>query len=136
MFKGAFGKRFYYLLSALFRAVSFVGLLIAYIVVKIVVSPAIGWLNALLSVLSILSLATSIFNLVLSSFPATAYKEKFLIQLICFITTLLTGGIASSTFTGLAVFTKVLDEEVKNERLINTKTLKNKEGKSDEKTKK
>ena len=124
MFKGAFGKRFYYLLSALFRIVSFLGLLVAYIVVRIVVTPAIDWLNVLLLTLSILSLVTSVFNLVLSSFPATAYKEKFLVQLLCFVVTLCTGGIASSTFTGLAVFTKVLDDEVKNERLINTKTLK------------
>jgi len=136
MFKGATGKRFFYLLSALFRSLSFVGLLIAYIIVKIVVDPAIGWLNALLLILSISSLLTSLFNLVLCGFPATAYKEKFFIQLICFVVTLFTGGIASSIFTGFATFTRVEDSEIKNEGVYNTRTFKNKDGKLDEKTKK
>ena len=136
MLKGATGKRFYYFLSALFRFVSFIGLLIAFIVVKIVVDPDIGWLNGLLLSLSILSLVTSLFNLVLCGLPATAYREQFAIQLICFILTLLTGGVASSTFTGIATFIKVEDDEIKNERIFNTKTFKNKDGKLDEKTKK
>ena len=133
---GATAKRIYYFLSALFRGVAFIGLLIAYIVVRITVKPEIGWLNALLIILALLNLATGIFNLVLCGLSATAYKEKFLIQLCCFVITLLSGGIASSTFTGLAAFTKVLDDEVENEKIFNTKTFKIKEGKVDEKTKK
>ena len=135
MLKGATAKRFYYFLSALFRGISFLGLLIAYIVVKIAVKPPIEWLNALLITLSILSLITGIFNLILCGMTASAYKDKFAVQLVCFLITLFTGGIASSTFTGVAVFTKVEMDEVKNEGIYNTKTFKNKDGKFDEKTK-
>ena len=125
MIKGATSKRLFYFLSSLFRFVGFVGLLIAYIVVKIVVSPSINWLNALLLCLSITSLITAVFNLVLCGFSATAYKEKKCVQIICFLVTLLTGGVASSTFTGVAVFTPVLNDEVENERIFN---IKNKKG--------
>lgn len=125
MIKGATSKRLFYFLSSLFRFISFVGLLIAYIVVKIVVRPSIVWLNILLLVLSLTSIATAVFNLVLCGFSATAYKHNKFIQITCFIATLLTGGVASSTFTGVAVFTPVLNDEVENERIIN---IKNKKG--------
>lgn len=121
MIKGVTGKRLNYFSSCLFRFVSFVGLLIAYIVVKIVVRPQIVWLNWLLLGLSITSLLTAIFNLVLCGFSANDYRNKKFIQILCFLVTLFTGGIASSTFTGVAVFTKVLEEEVENEKLINIK---------------
>ena len=134
MLKGATAKRFYYFLSSLFRGMSFLGLLIAYIVVKIVVRPQIDWLNALLLTLSILSLVTAIVNLVLCGMTASAYKDRLAIQIVCFLITLFTGGIASSTFTGVATFTKVDIEDVKSERIFNTKTFKNKDGKFDEKT--
>lgn len=136
MFKGATGKRFFYFLSSLLRIVSFLGLLIAYIVVKIVMDPEIGWLNALLLTLSITCLLTSAFNLILCGFPATAYHDKKGIQILCFVIMIFTGGIASTIFTGFAAFTKVEQDEIKNERIFNTKTFKNKDGKLDEKTKK
>jgi hypothetical protein len=115
---------------------SFLGLLIAYIVVKIVVEPSIDWLNTLLLTLSLLSLATSIFNLVLCGMPATGYAEKKGIQIICFIVTLFTGGIISSTLTGLGAFIKVEDDEIQNEKIFNTKTFKNKDGKLNDKNRK
>jgi len=135
MLQGAIAKRFYFVLSALFRFVSFLGLLIAYISVKITVRPPLAWLNALLLVLSLTCLATAVFNLILCGFTATAYKENKLIQIICFVVTLLTGGVASSAFTGLAAFTKVLEDEVKNEKIFNTKRMGKGEGSLDEKKK-
>lgn len=135
MLKGATAKRFYYFMSALLRFIDFVGLLIAFIVVACTLKPAISWLNGLLITLSLLGLATSLFNLILCGFTASAYKQNFKIQLICFILTLVTGGIISSTMTGLAAFTKVELEEIKNEKIFNTKTFKNKDGKFDEETK-
>ena len=48
---------------------------------------------------------------------------------------MLTGGIVSSTFTGIAVFTKVQKDDIKNEGIFNTKTFKNKDGNYDEETK-
>ena len=127
MLKGAIAKRFYYVISALCRFLSFLGLLIAYIVVRVTVKPQIGWLNILLLVLSILSLLTGLFNLLLCGSTATGYKQNFVIQFVCFIVTVFTGGIVSSALTGVAVFTKVLDDEVENEKIINVKTFKNKD---------
>ena len=124
MIKGVMAKRLYFFLSSLFRFISFIGLTIAYVVVKIVVEPSIGWLNILLLTLAITTLLTAVFNLVMCGFTANAYKDKKLIQILCFIITLITGGIASSTFTGIAAFAKVLDEEVENENLINIKQIK------------
>ena len=135
MLKGAIAKRFYFVLSSLFRMISFLGLLISYIVVKLTVKPEIHWLNVLLLVLAITCLATSVFNLVLCGFTATAYKENKLIQIICFLVTLVTGGIASSTFTGIATFTNVLEDEVKNEKIFNTKKMGKRNGNLDEKKK-
>jgi len=135
MLKGATWKRFYYFVSALCRFVDFLGLLVAFIVVKVVVEPSIDWLNALLLTLSILGLGTSIFNLCLCGLPATAYQEKKFIQILCFVITLLTGGVLSTTFTGLGAFIKVDEEEIKNERIFNTKTFKNKDGKFNDKNK-
>jgi hypothetical protein len=136
MFKGATGKRLFYFLSALLRSVSFVGLLIAYIIVKIVVESSITWLNTLLLTLSITCLVTSLFNLILCGFPATAYHEKKIIQFLCFFTMIFTGGILSTTLTGIASFIKVENEEIKNEKVFNIKTLHNKDGQINEKTKK
>lgn len=135
MLKGATGKRFYYFLSSLFRIITFLGLLIAFIVVKIVMDPEIVWLNALLLSLSLGSFFTSAFNLILCGFPATAYHEKKFIQILCFVLMIFTGGILSTATTGLAVFTKVDPEEIKNEKIFNTKTFKNKDGKLNEKEK-
>lgn len=132
MFSGATGKRLFYFFSAGFRFISFLGLLVAYVIVKIVSEPQVRWLNALLLTLSLLSLATSAFNLVLCGMSATAYRQKFWVQLVCFVTTLFTGGVASSALTGFATFMKVEDEEIENERIINTKTFK-REGKKDDK---
>lgn len=134
--KGATWKRLYFLSSAVCRFIDFLGLLVAFIVIKVVVEPSIDWLNTLLLTLSLLGLATSIFNLMLCSLPATGYAENKFIQIICFIVTLLTGGPLSSTLTGFATFIKVDENEIKNERIFNTKTFKNKDGKIDDKEKK
>lgn len=133
MFKGATGKRLFYFFSASFRFISFLGLMIAYVIVRIVNEPQVRWLNALLLTLSLLSLLTALFNLVLCGMPATAYRQKFWLQLVCFVVTLVTGGVGSSAFTGIATFLKVEDEEIENERIINIKTFK-REGQKDDKT--
>lgn len=121
MFKGANGKRINYLLSSVLRFFCFLALLIAFIVVKIVVKPSIDWLNILLIFLSISGLISGIFNLILCGFTATSYKENVPLQIICFVVTLLTGGILSSTLTGIAAFMGVADEEIANENLFRTR---------------
>lgn len=135
MFKGATGKRLCYFASASLRFLSFLGLLIAFVVVKIVNEPDIEWLNALLLILSITCLFTSLYNLGLCGMTASGYESSFTIQIVCFVITLFTGGIISSIFTGVAVFTKVDKSEIKNERIFNTKTFK-KEGEKDDKKEK
>ena len=135
MLAGATGKRFCYALSSFFRMMSFIVLLIAYIAVKIVVRPEISWLNTLLLLLSISGLVSAVFNIVLCGFNAIQYKEKIVLQLICFLFTLCSGGIVGSTFTGIAVFTKVQKDDIKNEGIYNTRTFRNKDGKYDEETK-
>lgn len=132
MLKGATGKRFFFFLSAFLRFVAFLGLIIAYIVVKITVKPTISWLNILLFCLILSNLATSLFNLVLCGFSANQYKDLKGVQIVCFILTLLTGGIATSTFTGIATFVRVQPEEIKNEKLFNLKKF-NINGDKDEK---
>lgn len=132
MLKGATGKRFFYFLSAFLRFIVFLGLVVAYIVVKITVKPPISWLNILLVCLMLSNLITSLFNLVLCGFSANQYRDNRVVQFICFLLTLLTGGIATSTITGVAVFTKVLPEEIKNEKIFNVKKF-NINGDSDEK---
>lgn len=135
MLTGATKKRFFYFGSALTRFLAFIALIIAYIVVKITVRPGIDWLNALLMCLSIANLITAVFNLILCGFTANQYKTNFGVQLICFLLCLFTGGIASTTFTGIAAFTKVLPDEIKNEKIFNTRTFKNKDGKYEEEKK-
>ncbi|MBE5736473.1 MAG: hypothetical protein E7356_03895 [Clostridiales bacterium] len=127
--RGATWKRIYYFLSAVIRFVSSILLFASLILVKIFVDPQIWWLNVLLFVLMLTTLASGLFNLVLCGLTASAYQEMFKMQLICFISTLLTGDIVSSTFTGLATFIKVEEEEILAERIYNTKTFryKNKE---------
>ena len=118
---GSMGKRLSYFLSSLLRFVSFVGLLIAYIVVLITVKPAINWLNTLLLVLSITTLVSGIFNLIMCGLTASAYNNKKALQIICFVFTLVTGGIVSSMLTGVAVFTRVPLEEIDNENIFKVK---------------
>jgi len=132
MMNGAFAKRFWYFMSSLFRFISSIGLLIALIVVLITVKPAIDWLNGLLIGLCISTLVTAVFNLIMCSIPATGYRTNFALQLVCFLVTMFTGGLFSTVFTGIAVFTKEQDDEVENEKIINSKTFKGGE-KKDEK---
>ena len=124
MFKGATGKRVFYFSSAMLRVVTSIALLIAVIVVKFTVKPSIDWLNALLIILTISGIVSGLFNLVLCGLPALAFKSKRGIQIVCFIFTLVTGGPLSSLITGFAVFTKVLPEDIKNEKVFNTRTFK------------
>lgn len=135
MLEGATSKRFHFFLSAFCRFVVFLGLIVAFIVVKITVEPEIRWLNILLMVLAIVNLATSIFNLILCGFSANQYHDNFAPQLICFLICMFTGGIVTTTFTGVATFTKVLPEEIKNEKIFNTKTFKINGGKNEKETK-
>ena len=123
MFKGATGKRVFYFSSAILRVILSLLLLVAFIVVKIVVRPNIDWLNALLIILSISGFVSGIFNLAMCGMPAIAYKSKKAIQIICFVFTCITGAPLSSVLTGFAVFTKVLPEDIKNEKVFNTKTF-------------
>ena len=115
------GKRFHYFMSAFFRAIGFLGLLIAYIVVKITVKPPINWLNTLLICLSIGGLISGIFNFAMCGMTATGYKENKALQIICLIVTCVTGGILGTTFSAVALGTKITAEEVENEKLIKIK---------------
>ncbi|MCI5497061.1 MAG: hypothetical protein MR412_00510 [Firmicutes bacterium] len=121
MIKGANGKRFNYFMSAFFRLFCFVGCLIAFIVVKIAVRPSIDWLNYLLLGLSLGGLVSGVFNLILCGLTATAYKTNKRIQIICLIVTILTGGIVGTTLTSVALGTRVLDDEVENEKIFKIK---------------
>ena len=121
MIKGANGKRFNYFMSAFFRLFCFVGCLIAVIVVKIAVRPSIDWLNYLLLGLSLGGLVSGVFNLILCGLTATAYKTNKRIQIICLIVTILTGGIVGTTLTSVALGTRVLDDEVENEKIFKIK---------------
>lgn len=132
MLKGATGKRFFYFFSAFLGLILCLGLVVAYIVVKIKVKPEIKWLNILLLYLAIGNLITSLYNLVLCGFSAMQYKDMFAVQLVCFLLTLISGGIVTTTFTGVATFTKVLPEEIKNEKIFNVKKF-NINGDRDEK---
>lgn len=121
MIKGAMGKRFNYFMSAFFRLICFLGTLIAYIVVKVTVNPPIEWLNILLILLSIGGLVSGTFNIIMCGMTATSYTEKKWIQIICLIVTIITGGIFGTTFTSVAIATKISQEEIDNEKLIRIK---------------
>lgn len=121
MIKGAMGKRFNYFMSAFFRLICFLGTLIAYIVVKVTVNPPIEWLNILLILLSIGGLVSGIFNIIMCGMTATSYTEKKWLQIICLIVTIITGGIFGTTFTSVALATKISQEEIDNEKLIRIK---------------
>lgn len=124
MFKGATGKRIFYFTSAVFRIITSLILLIAVIVVKLTVDSSIEWLNGLLIILTITGIISGMFNLAMCGMPALAFKNNRIVQLVCFIFTLITGGVLSSVLTGFAVFTKVLPEDIKNEKVFNIKTFK------------
>ena len=121
MFKGSMGKRLAYFSSSLLRILSFIGLLIAYIVVKISVKPQIGWLNILLVSLTISTMLSGVFNFLMCGLTASDYKNKKFLQILCFIFTLVTGGICSSALTGVAVFTKVTKQEIEDENIFKVK---------------
>lgn len=124
MFKGATGKRVFYFSSAMLRVITSIALLIAVIVVKFTVKPSIEWLNALLIILTISGIVSGLFNLAMCGLPAIAFKNNKAVQVVCFIFTLITGGVLSSILTGFAVFTKVMPEDIKNEKVFSTKTFK------------
>ena len=115
---GATNKRIYFFLSTMFRAITFVGLLIAYIVVKITVKPGIDWLNILLLFLSLGSLLSGLFNLCLCGLTATGYVQNRWVQIICLVFTSVSGGIASTTFTAMAVCIRPTQEEIDSENLF------------------
>ena len=124
MFKGATGKRVFYFSSAMLRVITSIALLIAVIIVKFTVKPSIEWLNALLIILTISGIVSGLFNLAMCGLPAIAFKNNKAVQVFCFIFTLVTGGVLSSFLTGFAVFTKVMPEDIKNEKVFSTKTFK------------
>ena len=123
MFKGATGKRVFYFSSAMLRIIVSLLLLVTFIVVKILVRPSIDWLNSLLIILTITGFVSGLFNLAMCGMPAIAYKSKKVIQIVCFVFTLITGAPLSSVLTGFAVFTSVLPEDIKNEKVFNVKTF-------------
>lgn len=129
---GSTWKRLYYFVSSMLRLTSAIVLLICYVACRIVCSPDILWLNMLLFVVMLTCLATSLFNLVMCGLTATAYNNMFKTQIICFVVTMLTGGIVSTVFTGLATFVPVDGDELKREAIYNAKTFKFKEGKIDD----
>ena len=118
---GATNKRIYFFMSAIFRAFTFIACLIAYIVVKITVKPGIDWLNLLLLFLSLGSLLSGLFNLCLCGLTATGYAQNRWVQIICLVFTCITGGIASTTFTALAVAIRPSKEELEEENLFKVK---------------
>lgn len=121
MIKGSIGKRFNYFMTVFFRGICFIATLIAYIVVKITVKPAIPWLNILLLCLAIGGLLSAVFNLVLCGMTATGYKEKRWLEYVCLIFTCVSGGLIGTTFTSVAFATKIPAEEIENERLVTIK---------------
>ena len=121
MLTGATGKRFYYFMSSFCRLIGFLALLIAFIIVKITVKPAIEWLNVLLISLSLGGLMSGILNLAMCGIPATGYKSSKKMQIVCLVVTIITGGILGTVFTSLALGQKVSDEEVENENIIKIK---------------
>ena len=123
MFKGATGKRVFYFSSAMLRIIVSLLLLVTFIVVKILVRPSIDWLNSLQIILTITGFVSGLFNLAMCGMPAIAYKSKRAIQIVCFVFTLITGAPLSSVLTGFAVFTSVLPEDIKNEKVFNVKTF-------------
>lgn len=119
--KGATNKRIFYFMSMLLRVITFIGCLIAYIVVKIAVKPQIDWLNVFLLLLSLGSLLSGLYNLCLSGMTATSYKQNKAIQILGMIFTIITGGFFSSVFTCIAVAIKPTEEEIKMENLMKIK---------------
>lgn len=119
--QGAMGKRFNYFMSAFFRLLCFLACLIAFVVVVIVVKPAIVWLNVLLICLSIGGLISGVFNILLCGMTATGYNENKSVQIICLIVTIITGGLLGTLFTSIALATKISKEEIDNEKLITIK---------------
>ena len=118
---GATNKRLYFFMSAICRAFTFIGCLIAYIVIKIAVNPEILWLNLLMLFLSLGSLLSGLFNLCLCGLTATGYTQNRWIQIINLMFTCVTGGIASTTFTAIAVSIRPTQEEIDEENLIKVK---------------
>ena len=121
MLTGATGKRFYYFMSSFFRLIGFLALLIAFIVVKITVSPAIEWLNLLLLLLSLGGLMSGLLNLAMCGMTATGYKTSKAMQIFCLVLTIVTGGIFGTVFTALAFSRKVSEEEIENENIVKIK---------------
>ena len=108
----------------MFRLVGFIGLIIAFIVVKITVKPEIVWLSYLLLGLAIGGLVSGIFNLIMCGMTATGYSQNKVVQIICVCITAITGGIVGTTFTAIACGTKVLQDEIENEKIIKIKKYK------------
>jgi len=123
MFKGAMGKRVFYFSSAILRFLTSIALFIAYFIVKFAVKPEAEWVNSLLMVLALVGLISGMLNLAMCGMPAMAYKTKKVVQVVCFVLTLISGGPLTSTLTGFAVFTRVSDDDIKNENVFNTKTF-------------
>lgn len=121
MIKGAMGKRLNYFVSAFFRLICFLGALIAYIVIKLTVSPPIVWLNILMIGLSLGGVISGIFNLIMCGLTATSYQEKKGLQIVCLLVTIITGGLLGTIFTSIALGTKIDKEEIENEKLIKIK---------------
>ncbi len=116
--KGSFQKRYYYLMSGIFRLVSSMLLFVAYIVVGVTVEPDIIWLMHLLGLLGLLALFASISNFVMIKYFPKEYKEKTAPQIINLIITALSLGFASVVFSALALGIKVTDDELPKENKI------------------
>ena len=85
---GATNKRIYFFMSAILRALTFVALIIAYIVVKIAVRPGIDWLNLLLLLLAIGAVISAVCNLAMCGVTATSYSQNKWLQILVLIFTL------------------------------------------------
>lgn len=115
---GATNKRIYYLLSGVVRLLSFIVFLVAAIVVGIVVRPVIMWLNILLVALSIGSLISAVYNIALCGMTAHSYRNNILVQVIGMILTAVSGGIVSTTFTAIALGTRVTEDDLELEGIV------------------
>lgn len=114
-------------MSGFLRLICFLGTLIAFVVVKIVVSPPIEWLNILLLLLSIGGLISGVLNILICGMTATGYRENKIIQIVCLIFTIVSGGLLGTIFTSIAFATKIDDEEIENEHLVKIKGSKRKQ---------
>lgn len=116
--KGVFYKRLYYFFASLCRLIGFLATLIGYVIVKIVVRPSIAWLNGLLLYLTIAGLVSGILLLLMCGMTVRNYKYNKFRQIVVLVITTITGGLLGTIFSGIALGTRLTDEDMENESMM------------------